>query len=287
MTLPDSDDMDGVDANQLGALASQVQNWHTHPQILAVNIASPRYSWTLLVPRTLYTILSTSAFLSIMTVVLAVADVNSQVVLAATFGPLTYLTIIHHLFMLMVPRLSPSSRAPDIPRFTSNTHLWLLGLLVFGWTVAVCVAVPLGIILADGTKGVFVVDILFMSCEVFALLFLFIICARSRKRLLSNPDGEVNGTGSHGLRYVCIVLRFIPVIANFHRVFISGVIGSPTMHYDPPPDYQHETPDEEFFGRTNKTPENNHSETRKKMRNVDSDPSDMLPEYMEDATRHA
>ncbi|TDL15936.1 hypothetical protein BD410DRAFT_79608 [Rickenella mellea] len=131
----------------------------------------------------LNTILSISTILSLIVTVLAAVNIHNILILA-TYVPLTVLTLIHHLIVYL-PVLTSSNPVQtwtrdgtSVPRgLTTKIHLSLLGLLEICWLVGVIVTLVVG-----GASGFVVACAVFAIFEFLVLLRLFVVCAIGRRR---------------------------------------------------------------------------------------------------------
>ncbi|TDL19113.1 hypothetical protein BD410DRAFT_900448 [Rickenella mellea] len=220
------------------------------------------HSWTLPFTRTITTILSISTFVSIMVAVFAAVNVNYDIILICTYGPLTFLSLVHHVTTLLIVRKSSySSRTPRVPRgLMTKTHLWFLGILELCWTAGICL---LTLFAWEPVNGVVIANIVFLIFEFSALLFLFVVCVRGRNRCVKY-SGDVNSVDSN--------------------TTVGGAITLPTIHPDPPPYYGSETSPDALSKREERKPEDHEYDIGRTVRDVDTSLADTkLPAYIDAA----
>ncbi|TDL17313.1 hypothetical protein BD410DRAFT_794478 [Rickenella mellea] len=145
-------------------------------------MAELRQYWALPFPATIHILLCTSVFLSVASTALSLASTPIVSVLIVIFPSLTFLTLVHHGFALVVARKKEDRRkTPGVSKaLVQKTHLYALGFLSFFWLTGTAWAVPIAV---RSKSPVHIVNEALGLMELVALLFVLVICIRDRRRV--------------------------------------------------------------------------------------------------------
>ncbi|TDL17310.1 hypothetical protein BD410DRAFT_554358 [Rickenella mellea] len=155
-------------------------------------MAELRQYWALPFPPTIHILLCTSVLLSIASTALSLASKPVVSVLIVIFPSLTFLTLFHHGFVIVVARKKEDRRKTPFVSKTliRKTHLYALGFLSFFWLTGTVWAVPIAV---RSKSPVHIANEALGLLELFVLLFVLVVCIRDRRRVLrGHLDGKLD-----------------------------------------------------------------------------------------------